>query len=562
MATFNTSKQKRRMDKILESEEEKLVEILSKKYELPYVNLSKTPLNGRGLSIIKESDAREATIGIFNKKSKTLDVAIFSPNDEKTKEALEVLQKKGYTINLHMASHAGIKKIWKKYKDIQTTKKVEFGVLDISSKQLEGVTEKFTSITEIKKEIEKTLKSKELSGISSIFEIVLGGAIAINVSDIHFDPQKENVRLRYRLDGMLSDVTSINHKTYRFLVSRIKLLSGLKLNINTDTQDGRFSIRIQDLDIQIRTSILPGPYAEAIVLRILNPKSIAVSLEELGIEPHLYETFKKEMSKPNGMILNTGPTGSGKTTTLYAFLRKIYNENIKIITIEDPIEYHIQGVTQTQVDPKTNYTFLSGLRAALRQDPDVIMVGEIRDSETAKIAINSSLTGHLVLSSLHTNTAAGAIPRFIDLGVNPKVLTSAISIIIAQRLARVLCKDCKKETTPNDKDLDIINKNLKSIKEKRKGEDFTFNQIKTWIPNEEGCDNCNSGYKGRIGIYEAVLMDENISKIITENPNERDIQKAAIPQGIFNMQEDGILKVLKGVTSMDELGRIIDFSEI
>jgi type II secretory ATPase GspE/PulE/Tfp pilus assembly ATPase PilB-like protein len=560
MTTFDESKQKKRLKEFREKEEEALVKTLSVKYGIPYIDLSVVQINNAALSAIKEVDAREGTLGAFNIQGKKLSVAIFSPNNDKTSQALESLEKNGYKIELFMSSHAGIEKIWERYKDITGAQKSEAGVLDISTDELEKILKKFKSIDEVREMVNKSLETKDIHRISRIFEIVLGGAIAIGVSDVHFDPQEDAVRLRYRLDGILVDVTKVDHKTYHFLISRIKLLSGLKLNVTNDTQDGRFSIKIKDLGIEIRTSILPGPYAEGAVMRILNPESIAVTLEELGIEPGLLEIFKKEMSKPNGMILNTGPTGSGKTTTLYAFLKKIYNPEIKIITIEDPIEYHLKGVTQTQVDSKTNYTFLNGLRAALRQDPDAIMIGEIRDGETAKIAVNSALTGHLVLSTLHTNTAAGAIPRLIDLGIDPKVIGSALNIAIAQRLVRKLCEHCKKEDTPNEEELMILEKVLTSIKDKRKDEVFDFNPIRIWRAGEAECDKCNAGYKGRIGVYEAVLMDEALEAIMTENPNEREIKQAVQPQGIFDMKEDGILKILKGVTSIEELGRVIELT--
>ncbi|MBI5817116.1 MAG: type II/IV secretion system protein, partial [Candidatus Yonathbacteria bacterium] len=363
---------------------------------------------------------------------------------------------------------------------------------------------------------------------------------------------------RYRLDGILQDIASIDHKIYKLLISRLKLLSGLKLNISGDTQDGRFSIKLKGIDIEIRTSILPGSYGEGVVLRILNPESISVSLESLGIEDDLLKIIYREINKPNGMILTTGPTGSGKTTSLYAFLRKVYTPEIKIITIEDPVEYHLQGITQTQVDPGSNYTFLSGLRAALRQDPDVIMIGEIRDGETAKIAINSALTGHLVLSTLHTNNAAGVIPRLIDLGVNPKVLSAALTLSIAQRLIRKLCQYCKKEDAPNEREQKILTKILASVKEKKKGKEYPLTKV--W--RAVGCDKCNhTGYKGRLGVYEAILLDENVEKVLTQNPNERDIIAAAKGQGILDMREDGAVKISTGITSMEEVERVVDMEK-
>jgi len=560
MPKFDEAEQKKRFEELRKKEEEELVRTLSVKYGIPYIDLSVTQINNAALAALKEDASREATLGAFDIRGKKLSIAIFSPNNDKTSQALQELEKRGYKINLFMASHAGIERIWERYKDLTSAQKTEAGVLDISTEDLREILEKFKSAEEITRAIKTSLESKDIHTISRVFEIILGGAIAIGSSDVHFDPQEDEVRLRYRLDGILQDLILIDHKTYHLLISRIKLLSGLKLNVTGDTQDGRFSIRIKDTDIEIRTSVLPGPYAEAAVLRILNPDAISVTLDELGIESGLLEIFKKELGRPNGMILNTGPTGSGKTTTLYAFLRKKYDPGIKIITIEDPIEYHLAGVTQTQVDSKTNYTFLSGLRAALRQDPDVIMVGEVRDGETAKIAVNSALTGHLVLSTLHTNTAAGAIPRLIDLGIDPKVMSSALNIVIAQRLVRKLCPHCKKESAPNKEEAEIIEKMLISIKTKRKEGAFDFSPIKIWRPGD-GCEKCNAGYRGRIGIYEAIIMDENIENIMTTNPNEREVKKAAEKQGIFDMKEDGVLKVLQGITSMEELGRVVEIPE-
>lgn len=280
-------------------------------------------------------------------------------------------------------------------------------------------------------------------------------------------------------------------------------------------------------------------------------------MEDLGMEPRLLEIVNKEIAKPNGMILTTGPTGSGKTTTLYAFLKKVRDPGIKIITIEDPIEYHLSGIVQTQTDEKKGYTFLEGLRAAVRQDPDIIMIGEIRDSDSADIAINSALTGHLVFSTLHTNNAAGTYPRLIDLGINPKVLTSAISVALAQRLVRKLCTVCRKEVILEGKEKETVTRIISTV--------HTIDKI----PQTEkcfvavGCPACNNtGYKGRIGIFEAILADAAIEDIVNMNPSEREIKKAALPQGILDMLQDGIIKVLQGVTSIEELRRVIDIDTV
>ncbi|KKW15510.1 MAG: hypothetical protein UY54_C0008G0001, partial [Parcubacteria group bacterium GW2011_GWA2_50_10b] len=320
-------------------------------------------------------------------------------------------------------------------------------------------------------------------------------------------------------------------------------------------QDGRFSIKLDAAEIEVRTSLLPGPYGESVVLRVLNPDAISVELEHLGIHPKLMTILQKEIKKPNGMILTTGPTGSGKTTTLYAFLKKIYTPEIKVITIENPIEYHIEGIVQTQAEAEKGYTFAEGLRSALRQDPDVIMVGEIRDEETAGVAVNAALTGHLVLSTLHTNNAAGSFPRLLDLGINPKVMSSAVNISIAQRLVRTLCQACKKETVLEGREKELVEKILAGITDQSYLEGVQ--KEKHWT--SVGCPECNGlGYKGRIGVYEAILVDNEIEKAVIANPSERDIREAAKKQDLLTLEQDGILKVLNGVTTLEELGRVVN----
>ncbi|PIP03425.1 MAG: hypothetical protein COZ49_04120 [Candidatus Yonathbacteria bacterium CG_4_10_14_3_um_filter_47_65] len=560
MPTFNESRQKKQLDELRRQEEEKLVEILSKKYGLPCIDVSMLAISNAALLTIKEQEARDLSVGPFALKGKILDIAILSPNDPGARAITKRLEEDGYRARLFMASHASLEKIWDRYKDLTLSQKTEAGVMDISGEYLEDITKKLNSVDAIKAEIEKTSASKDIHRISTIFAIILGGALATRASDIHFEPQEESIRLRYRLDGILQDIAAIDQKMHHLLISRIKLLSGLKLNVSGDTQDGRFSIKIKDIDIEIRTSVLPGPYGEGVVLRILNPDAISVPLEALGIEEKLLAELLREIGRPNGMILTTGPTGSGKTTTLYTFLKKTYNPGIKVITIEDPIEYHLTGITQTQVENKSNYTFLSGLRAALRQDPDIIMIGEIRDGETAKIAVNSALTGHLVLSTLHTNNAAGAIPRLIDLGINPKVIGSALNVAIAQRLIRKLCPSCKKEAMPNERETNILMNTIKDIKEKRP--DVKYDELPLKIYKPTGCDKCNNaGYKGRVGIYEAIFMKGELVRIVMAgNPGENDVIQAAKNQGIYNMKEDGVVKVLEGVTSIEELERVVELN--
>ena len=354
-----------------------------------------------------------------------------------------------------MASTASLEKAWSRYKELSLAESSKIGGLDISGEILRETAKKIKTIKDIEKLIENATEGNLIHKISRMLEIILAGAIAIKASDIHIEPEEARSRLRLRLDGVLHDVIFFENNIYHLLNSRIKLLSGMKLTSKI-AQDGRFSIMEEKEEINIRTSLVPGAHGESIVMRILDPKSIQMDLEELGIESYLFSIIEQEIIKPNGLILVTGPTGSGKTTTLYAFLRKIYSPEINIITIEDPIEYHLTGITQTQTNNERGYTFLEGLRSALRQDPDVVMIGEIRDTETAKTVIEAALTGHMVFSTLHTNNAAGVIPRLIDLNANPKIMVSALSLSIAQRLVRKLCLHCKVEKILNQKQKEIM----------------------------------------------------------------------------------------------------------
>jgi type II secretory ATPase GspE/PulE/Tfp pilus assembly ATPase PilB-like protein len=383
----------------------------------------------------------------------------------------------------------------------------------------------------------------------------MAGALSLEASDIHLEPEAEFVRMRYRLDGVLHEIFTIDNHTYALISSRIKLLSGLKLNLKDIAQDGRFSIVVDEREIEIRTSVLPGNYAETIVMRLLDPSTIALSMQKLGFDDYFMSILNKEIHKPNGMILNTGPTGSGKTTTLYAFLSAVHTPEIKVVTIEDPVEYHLDGIVQTQVNK--DYSFAQGLRSTLRQDPDVIMIGEIRDPEVATTAVQAALTGHLVFSTLHTNNAAGTFPRLIDLGIDAEILGSSINIAMAQRLVRKLCEKCRVATPITGMQKNLVDRLLTEIPHP---EDLPKNRDIMW--QARGCEACaHIGYKGRVAVVEAIIMDPTIENILRGSPTEREIWIAAKHQHIRSMAQDGIVKVLKGVTSYDELGRVIQLDE-
>jgi len=552
MVEFNEDKQNQKVKELHRREEEELVQFLSAKYGLEYADLSASIINTDALRLVEEKVAREAKVAAFSLVDKKVKIGVRNPEDLKAKEITADIQNKGYEVTVVMVSTASLEKAWNAYKDLSFAYETKAGSLDVSSEEIAKIVEQTKDLPSIIQILETTLSMKKSYRVSRILETIIAGALATEASDIHIEPEEAYIRLRYRLDGVLVNVINFDKDTYHLLLSRIKLLSGLKLNIKKDAQDGRFSVKIGTDEIEIRTSALPGAYDESIVMRLLNAKTISVPIEELGIPKKLLAVLEKEITKPNGMLLTTGPTGSGKTTTLYAFLKKVHNPEVKIITIEDPIEYHLPGIVQTQVNEK-GYTFLEGLRSALRQDPDVIMIGEIRDSETAAIAINSSLTGHLVFSTLHTNSAAGAFPRLLDLGINPKIMGSAINIALAQRLLRRLCQHCKKEV-PFEGELKAkIEKILNSIVDKSE-----IPPLPKPVYTANGCEKCNhTGYKGRIGIYEGIKLTEDVVKLIDYGSSEDDINKAAAPQAILTMSQDGILKVLQGITSVDELERVI-----
>lgn len=421
--------------------------------------------------------------------------------------------------------------------------------IEIPSQSLSKIQKKIKNISTLKEEIEKILTDKT----SDIIELIFGGAIQLNSSDVHFEPQKEDAKLRLRVDGVLHDVLVMPPNIYQKILSRIKLLSGIKLNISDRPQDGRFSILIQNLAIEVRVSTLPSEYGETIVLRLLNPKDL-IDVEELGLRKDLTKIFNTQIEKPNGMIVVTGPTGSGKTTTLYAFLKKIQNPEIKIVTIEDPIEYHLKGISQTQVAPKKGYDFASGLRSIVRQDPDVILVGEIRDLETAEISFQAALTGHLVFSTLHTNDAAGTVTRLISLGAKPVNIAPALNMAIAQRLVRKICKKCGRVKKISKEDLEKFKKWLSKIPPSVKIPEINEN-IK--IPQIKGCSECNStGYKGRVAIFEAFLSDGEMEKFILTSPSVSALKERAIEKGMITMYQDGLMKVLEGLTTIEEIERV------
>jgi type IV pilus assembly protein PilB len=528
--------------------EEREAQKRAQKFNLQYVDLRKIPISLDAISLIPEDKAKNAKAIIVQKKSQNLALVCYNPLKEEVQEIINNLKNQGFEIKIFIASLSGLEESFKYYKFIPTPQAKITGEIEIPKSSLEKLISQFKNLESLKKEFEKT----NFSSISTteLFQIILAGAIANKSSDIHFEAQENFARVRFRIDGILHDAVNIPFKNYDALVSRIKLLSGLKINVHEETQDGRFTINLGGKEVEMRVSIIPSEFGETIVMRILDPESILVDFDKLGIRPDDLKILENAIRKPNGLILNTGPTGSGKTTTLYTILRKLNSPDVKIITIEDPIEYKIEGIEQTQVEPEVNYTFASGLRSIVRQDPDIILVGEIRDKETADIALQAALTGHLVLSTLHTNDSIGAIPRLIDLGVKPQTIGPALSLIIAQRLVRKLCEHCKEKEEINSELKSKIENFLNKLPPRVNKENYK--EISIYKP--KGCEKCNyTGYKGRIGIFEFFESSPEVERLILKDTSWLAIKELANKNQMTTMEQDGILKVISGITTFEEV---------
>ncbi|TSC67574.1 MAG: Uncharacterized protein G01um101466_682 [Parcubacteria group bacterium Gr01-1014_66] len=552
MPKFQEEKTQRKTAALRKREEEEVTKLLADRYKIPHADLSVFPIELDALKLLSEETSRSGELAIIRISGKHLEIAVHKPDKPETMTILNRLTQDDYAYDLFLASASSLEHAWEFYKKMPPPHEMNIGSIQISSERIAHMQEQVTTIGQIKDLVHDAFTSRT----SEALEAIMGGALAVNASDIHIEPQSDTIRLRFRLDGVLYDIIDIPNKLFKFLLSRIKLISELKINIHDRAQDGRFTIKIKPTDIEVRTSTLPGPNGENIVMRILNPRAIDVKFSELGMQPWVSQAMEREMNRPNGMILTTGPTGSGKTTTLYTFLRTIYNPTIKIITLEDPIEYHLAGIAQTQVDSEKGYDFANGLRSIVRQDPDVILVGEIRDLETADIALQAALTGHLVFSTLHTNDAAGTIPRLIDLGVKPQSIAPALNVAMAQRLIRKLCLQCRMKGKLDDEQKKAIENEFlnfpKSVAIPGQHEWQIFTAA------QSGCDACNhTGYKGRLGIFEIIFIDETIEKLILASPSEFDIKKGAIAQGQITMRQDGILKILAGITDYDEYERVV-----
>jgi type IV pilus assembly protein PilB len=526
---------------------------LADKSGFPYLNLFFTPVDPEAINVVEESRAREAGLAVVQKYDKKLKIAVKDPLNSLVKTITDDLTSKGYLPDLVVVSQRSLEKSYSFYQKASAKAGVS-GATNVSTAKFKLYEEKIKKMVDVS----PLLKEAELQGTAEVLELILGAALSLGTSDVHVESEEKDGKLRYRLDGMLYDVGFLDLKVTKSLMLRLKLISGLKINVVEEPQDGRFSIKLGDLTVEIRTSILPGPNGENAVLRVLHPKAISVTLDQLGFQEWDYKIMMEEIEKPDGMIMVTGPTGSGKTTTLYSIMRRLNTSDVKIITLEDPVEYHVAGLEQVQIDSERGLTFASGLRSILRQDPDVILVGELRDHETVETALHAALTGHLVLTTMHTNDSAGTIPRLIDVRANPSIIAPAVNLAVAQRLVRKVCSFCGTKTKVTPEELIIIKKELEKLSSRVDMTKIPKIDESLMVSRPKGCDKCNdTGYKGRLGLYELFPIDNEVKEFILKSPSHTQLEEMAAKKGTVTMRQDGFLKVAQGVTDIAEIHRML-----
>lgn len=539
-----------KMGSITEREKEEETRRMAAAVGAEYINLKGFPISADALILLPEEEAKAIKALPFLFNGTELRVGAVNPNDPKVTEMTQMLGEDHHAkTGIYMISEQNLKAALKMYATLPKIAQTIKGV-QITETELE----KFQALMQDLTAISTVLKN---ASITDILAAIIAASVKLNSSDVHIEAEEKGIAIRFRVDGMLKDIAEIDREKWKKMINRIKLIASLKLNITDQAQDGRFTIFQKNKEIDVRTSTIPTAWGESVVMRLLNPDSISLAFEDLGFRAPMLKRLQREVEKPNGMIITTGPTGSGKTTTLYAILKKLNTADVKIITLEDPVEYKVEGINQSQIDYSKDYTFAKGLRSILRQDPDIVMVGEIRDLDTAEIAIQAALTGHLMLSTIHTNDAAGAVPRFLSMGVKPFLLAPALNAIMGQRLIRKLCKDCKKEITLDAETLDAVTKQLTSIPESSGEAKVDVTTMKFYGPG--GCATCNStGYKGRVGAYEIITRDAEIEQAILKGVlSEYDMRDIAQKQGMVTMAQDGLLKAIEGLTSVEEVKRII-----
>lgn len=536
-----------KMKEIGVAEKEQATAEAASRAGLPYIDLSKFPVSAEAMRLVPIEQAKELGVICF----------YFTPDEIRlgTTEGTEAVKELLFTLGerhhaqsgLYLISEHSYDHVLKLYENMPVVKPVTKDI-NITDEELEKFNVGINNLQSLQEAFQAV-------SMTDIVTLMVASALKVNSSDIHVEAEETKIAVRYRIDGVLHDVATIAKESWKRFVSRIKLLSALKINIDDRPQDGRVTLRLSSGSLDIRVSTMPTIHGESVVMRILHSGNKGVTFDELGIRGKAYVQLKHEIERPNGMIITTGPTGSGKTTTLYGILRTLNKPGVKIITLEDPIEIKMEGVNQSQVDPGHDYTFAKGLRSILRQDPDICMVGEIRDLETAEISIQAALTGHLMLSTIHTNSASGAIPRFLSMGVKPFLLAPSLNSVIGQRLVRRICKSCVEEHELASDMLEKVGKVLSALPEDEKAK---LDMSKLTFYKGKGCTECSGlGYKGRVGVYEIFIMTKEIEEVILSSKvSEYSIQELATKNGMVTMVQDGILKALDKITTVEEVFRV------
>jgi type II secretory ATPase GspE/PulE/Tfp pilus assembly ATPase PilB-like protein len=531
-------------------QQERLARVRAEQLQLPYISLIVFPIDPDVLEIVPKIQAEAARAILFYKQGKDIRLGVVNPEAPNVSQLIEQLTSQ-YSVapTIYVISDLSLASALARYRRAQTVVAGPQDEIHIEASQLSEMEKTLSNLEELGKHITSLPPTEVLAAI-------VAGAVKMGSSDIHIEPKEKDARLRYRIDGVLQDIAHFDRQGWALILSRIKVLAKLKLNVKEVPQDGSFVLRIADETYDMRVSTLPGGYGENIVMRLLNRKSEAVAVTDLGMKQRDYDICEQELKRANGMIVVTGPTGSGKTTTLASFVREINSPDVKIITLEDPIEYRLTGVEQTQVDEAAGYTFAKGLRSILRQDPDVILVGEMRDQETAETAVHAALTGHLVFTTLHTNDAPSTIPRLVDMGVKPFVLAPAINLVIAQRLVRIVCSHCAEEYRPDQPLRERIAETMRGVR-KDIFDPAILEKPSLRFVKAVGCVKCgNTGYKGRRGLFEIFQVEGELEKLVLEGADGQRILAAALRQGMTTISQDGYIKVIEKITTIEEIERI------
>jgi len=540
----------KKMGEIEVKDKEKLVAEAAVAAGLPHIDLSVFPVTAEALKIVPEVTAKEKKVICFFATPEEIRLGSIEASEEAKEMAYQIGERHHAHVQIYLISEHSLARVIALYANLPIIKPV-VKEINITDEDVTRVGAEIASLQDLQKKFVNIT-------ISDILTLMVASALKMNSSDIHVEAEEKGIAVRYRIDGVLQDVATLPKEQWKQFVSRIKLLAALKINVTDRPQDGRVTLTLGKGGLDIRVSTMPTFYGESVVMRILKGGDEgSAGFDDLGFRGLAFEQLKKEVARPNGMIITTGPTGSGKTTTMYAVLKTLNKPGVKIITLEDPVEIRMEGINQSQVDASHNYTFAKGLRSILRQDPDICMVGEIRDLETAEIAIQAALTGHLMLSTIHTNNAAGAIPRFLSMGVKPFLLAPALNSIIGQRLVRRVCKYCQEEAVLTPEQKKRVEETLATLPEAEKNK-VDLNNLHFY--HGKGCEKCSGlGYKGRVGIYEVFVMTKEVEALILSGQvSEYLMEEIAVKNGMVTMVQDGLLKALDKITTVEEVFRVTE----